>query len=138
MSLRAMLTKIPQTTNLVRPILIKPNQYVVRSQPKSTTGRGEMYMFTAQGIKKYWEVIPLLVIVGAGVVGLVYASVRSALTRDDVRYNNKSKMLCEIIDTDESKIPKPRKFLVYNQKYETPSGLIEAGQALKDPATEAN
>ncbi|XP_013112464.2 uncharacterized protein LOC106090724 [Stomoxys calcitrans] len=84
-------------------------------------------LFHPTNILKHAEVIPIGLITLLGFTCEILYTIRTAFTRDDVRFLNK-KMACEQIETREGPLyPAPiRKFRVYNQKYEVPKGLIEA------------
>ncbi|XP_075146582.1 yellow-emperor [Haematobia irritans] len=84
-------------------------------------------LFHPTNILKHAEVIPIGLITLIGFTCEVLYTIRTAFTRDDVRFLNK-KMACEQVETREGPLyPAPiRKWRVYNQKYEVPKGLIEA------------
>ncbi|KAH8360210.1 hypothetical protein KR093_011398, partial [Drosophila rubida] len=68
---------------------------------------------------------PIIIISLVGLSLEVMAILRLAVKRDDVWYT-KGLAPCEIIETRRGYPPHILKFLVINQKYETPKGLIDA------------
>ncbi|XP_034487671.1 uncharacterized protein LOC117791869 isoform X2 [Drosophila innubila] len=84
-------------------------------------------IFSAKALKHQWGALPIIFITALGVTLEFLAVARLAITRDDVYYTLKS-AACELIETRKGyKVP-IRKFLVFNQKYEYPPGLLYALQ----------
>ncbi|KAM7361162.1 yellow-emperor [Cochliomyia hominivorax] len=83
---------------------------------------------------KHKEVLPIGILTVVGFTCEVLWTIRLAFTRDDVVFLNK-KMACEQVETRVGPMYSApvRKFRVYHQKYEVPTGLL---QAIQTPAEE--
>lgn len=77
---------------------------------------GEKGLFSIGILKKHYEILPLLIIVGGGITILMTGVLRIAMTRDDVRYASSGKLPYEKTDLENFK---KRKFLIFNQNYDT-------------------
>ncbi|XP_068157704.1 uncharacterized protein ymp [Drosophila tropicalis] len=96
-------------------------------------------IFSKEAVSHHWGAVPMILICGFGFALEVLAWIRIAATRDDVWYT-KGAAACEVIETRKGYPPPIRKFKVYNQKYETPAGLVEAmqGDTLGPPSKDQN
>jgi len=70
--------------------------------------------FGAAAFKKYWELLPLGVIIGTACVGVASFSVYAATCKNDVVINKKR----EIPPWERSHPERPSKLVTINQKYE--------------------
>ncbi|XP_067636674.1 uncharacterized protein [Eurosta solidaginis] len=135
MSYRPLISKFVEAGKL-RQLLSSENLMLIRTQLQHNSIKmrrpwNNPSILSPQMVKRYWELIPLFVIVGGAVLGLGYAIVRNGLTRDDVRFYSGAKT-----NSENTEYFGPRKLMVFNQKYEIPKGLKEALAALEEPTDE--
>ncbi|XP_023176228.1 uncharacterized protein LOC111603027 [Drosophila hydei] len=84
-------------------------------------------VFSSTALKHHWGAIPIILITAIGFSLELLAILRLAATRDDVWYTNGS-AACEFIETRRGYQVPIRKFVVFNQKYQNPPGLLAAIQ----------
>ncbi|XP_032592787.1 uncharacterized protein LOC6563132 isoform X2 [Drosophila grimshawi] len=94
-------------------------------------------VFSSSALKRHWGALPVIIICAIGLGLEILATMRLAVTRDDVYYT-KNSAACDFVETRVGyKVPQ-RKFLVINQKYENPPGLLNALQGdVKGPSDDA-
>ncbi|EDW16122.2 uncharacterized protein LOC6574627 isoform X1 [Drosophila mojavensis] len=84
-------------------------------------------VFSSTALKHHWGAIPVVIITAIGFAIEFLVILRLAATRDDLWYT-KGAAACDFIETRKGyKVP-IRKFMVINQKYENPPGLLAAIQ----------
>ncbi|XP_034131058.1 uncharacterized protein LOC117585612 isoform X1 [Drosophila guanche] len=84
-------------------------------------------VFSRTALAHHWGAVPVVAITLVGFTLEVLTWIRLAVTRDDVWWTKNSGN-CMFVETRKGYAAPNRKFLTYNQKYETPPGLIEALQ----------
>ncbi|XP_053969334.1 uncharacterized protein LOC128871533 isoform X2 [Anastrepha ludens] len=132
MSYRPLFGKLMEATKL-RQLLTNQHPMIMRSQLryssiKPRTPLNSPSMFSPTVIKRYWEVIPIIVLTLGGMTCEFLWTLRLAFTRHDVCYNGK--MPYEDYTRIMKNQPPPiKKFRTYNQRYFWPPGLVAA---LKD------
>ncbi|XP_064644876.1 normal mucosa of esophagus-specific gene 1 protein-like [Lineus longissimus] len=70
--------------------------------------------FGLKAFRKYWELVPLGVIIGTACVGVASFSVYAAVCKNDVVINKRN----DIPPWERSHPEKPSKLITINQKYE--------------------
>ncbi|XP_003736732.2 uncharacterized protein ymp isoform X1 [Drosophila pseudoobscura] len=88
-------------------------------------------VFSKEALAHHWGAVPIVVITLVGFTLEVLSWIRIAVTRDDVWWTKHSGN-CMFVETRKGYPAPNRKFLTFNQKYETPPGLIEALQGNTD------
>ncbi|XP_022208998.1 uncharacterized protein LOC111065237 isoform X2 [Drosophila obscura] len=88
-------------------------------------------VFSKEALAHHWGAVPIVVITLVGFTLEVLSWIRIAVTRDDVWWTKHSAN-GTFVETRKGYPAPNRKFLTYNQKYETPPGLIEALQGNTD------
>ncbi|XP_036234052.2 uncharacterized protein ymp isoform X2 [Bactrocera oleae] len=131
MSYRPLFNKL-MSKAMLRQLVVRPNPMVMRTQLqhslKPRTPLNKPSLFSPTIIKRYWETIPLVVFALCGLTCEFLATLRIALTRDDVCYFGKMPYE-DYTRLLKNKPPPIKKLRTYNQRYAWPAGLVEA---LKD------
>ncbi|XP_017473788.1 PREDICTED: uncharacterized protein LOC108364568 isoform X3 [Rhagoletis zephyria] len=128
MSYRPLFGKLMETTKL-RQLLTSQHPQLMRARLqhsiKPRTPLNNPSLFSPTIIKRYWETIPIVTFVLAGVTCGFLWTLRLALTRHDVCYFGKMPYE-DYTRIRKNQLPPIMKFRTYNQKYRWPPGLVAA------------
>ncbi|XP_067636675.1 uncharacterized protein [Eurosta solidaginis] len=132
MSYRPLISKFVEAGKL-RQLLSSENLMLIRTQLQHNSIKmrrpwNNPSILSPQMVKRYWETIPLVVLVLGGVTCAALWTLRLACTRDDVCYFEKAPFE-DYTRIKKNQPPPIKKFRIYNQRYCWPPGLVAA---LKD------
>lgn len=91
--------------------------------------RNDFNKFTIAGMRKNYAVLPLVVIIGTAVTGLIGFIVYCSSSRTDISFRRSRETSADRMDMMH---PEVNKLLVFNQKYEAMPELADGLKAIKE------